>query len=69
MKASKLAALTALLIGATPVTAVLAHPGHQHNSNLLERALHALETEWGPVLLLVTISIGGVLLMGRKHRE
>ena len=68
MKVTKLAGLTALLIGATPVATVLAHPGHQHNSNILERILHTVQTEWGPVLMLAAIGIGAILLLRRQYR-
>jgi len=62
MRTSIYARLTALLTGVAPVTAALAHPGHQHNSGLIERVQHALATEWGPVLLLAVIGIGALTL-------
>ena len=70
MTKSLFARLTVLLTGTAPVTAALAHPGHQHSSALLERVQHALQTEWGPVLLLgAIIAIGGVMLLKKRRSD
>ena len=69
MTTSRFARLTALLTGAAPVTAALAHPGHQHGSTLLERLQHALQTEWGPILLLGAVAVGGLLLLGKRRSD
>ena len=69
MTISRFARLLALLIGAIPVSAVLAHPGHQHNNGLPERVLHSLETEWGPILLLAAIGIGGIVFLKKRQSD
>lgn len=69
MTTSRFAGFMTLLIGTLPVTTVSAHPGHQHNSGLPERVLHSLETEWGPILLLAAIGIGGIFILRKRHSE
>ena len=43
-----------------------AHPGHVHSYNLMDRVLHASETEWlAPFLVVILIGIAGYFYI--KH--
>ncbi len=56
MKAHKLSKLIALFMGSISSTAAWSHPGHQHGQGVVDRLLHAVQTEWlAPLALLVLV--------------
>jgi hypothetical protein len=57
MRASKLTAFISTLVF---IPEIHAHPGHVHSYNLMDRVLHAAETEWlAPLLVAILIGIAG----------
>jgi hypothetical protein len=60
MTANKLSKLIAALCASVYLPVALAHPGHEHSQRIVERLLHAVETEWlVPILLVLAVIIAG----------
>lgn len=68
MRASK---LTAFIIATLAlVSEAHAHPGHVHSYNLMDRVLHAAETEWlAPLLVVILIGIAGYFYLNHSGND
>ena len=70
MTGNKLSKLIAVLCGSAYLPVALAHPGHEHSQAIMERLLHAVETEWlAPIVLLVSLGLAGYFYARMADKE
>jgi len=70
MTARKLSKLIAVLCGSLYLPVALAHPGHEHSQGIVERLLHAIQTDWlAPLVLLVLLSLAGYFYVRKAEKE
>ena len=70
MTANKLIKLIALLPGQMGVTVAWAHPGHEHSPAMADRLLHAVQTDWlALIILLVSLGLAGYFYVRMADKE